>query len=82
MQLRLEGFDDLPRLTAGYTLDQLQLELAKMCITLQVGRRVEYIVDLNGDAGQQLIPFPVPRRIPRANRAYAPRSRLESLKME
>jgi hypothetical protein len=58
MQLRLEGFEDLPRLTAGYTLDELQLALAQMCVTLQVGRRVEYIVDLNASAGQQLIPFP------------------------
>jgi hypothetical protein len=60
LQLRLDGFEDLPRLTAGYTLDELQLALARMCVTLQVGRRVEYIVDLNGESGQQLIAFPSP----------------------
>jgi hypothetical protein len=62
MQLRLDGFEDLPRLTAGYTLDDLQLALSRMCITLQVGRRVEYVVDLNAEAGQQLqlIAFPAP----------------------
>lgn len=64
LQLRLDGFEDLPRLTAGYTLDDLQLALATMCVTLQVGRRVEYIVDLNADSGQQLIPFPVPTTRP------------------
>lgn len=64
MQLRLEGFEDLPRLTAGYSLDELQLGLAQMCVTLQVGRRIEYIVDLNGSAGQQLIPFPAPAPAP------------------
>lgn len=58
MQFRLEGFDDLPRLTAGYTLDDLQLALAKMYVTLQIGRNVAYVVDLNGDSGQQLLEFP------------------------
>lgn len=69
LQLKLDGFEDLPRLTAGYTLDDLQLALSRMCVTLQVGRRVEYIVDLNADSGQQLIPFPAPASAPKSTKS-------------
>jgi hypothetical protein len=58
MQFKLDGFEDLPRLTAGYTLDELQLALARMCVTLQIGRNVAYVVDLTGGSGQQLLAFP------------------------
>jgi len=59
-QLRLEGFADLPRLTAGYVLDDLRLALARAVVTLQVGRSVLYSIPLTGAAGQDVLPFPNP----------------------
>jgi len=60
LQLRLEGFADLPRLTAGYVLDDLRMALSRAVITLQVGRVVHYHIPLIGDAGQQALEFPKP----------------------
>jgi hypothetical protein len=57
-QLRLDGFADLPRLTAGYVLDDLRLAIGRAFITLQVGRSVKYAIPLGGEAAQEVLPFP------------------------
>jgi hypothetical protein len=60
LQLRLDGFPDLPRLTAGYVLDDLRMALSRAVVTLQVGRTVRYAISLSGDSGQQVMAFPSP----------------------
>ena len=60
LQLRLNGFADLPRLTAGYRLDHLRMALDRAVVTLQVGRSVRYVIPLTGSSGQQVMPFPNP----------------------
>ena len=60
LQLRLDGFADLPRLTAGYLLDDLRMALDRAVVTLQVGRTVRYVIPLTGSSGQQVMPFPNP----------------------
>jgi hypothetical protein len=64
LQLSLEGFADLPRLTAGYVLDDLRLALQGIYITLQVGRAVRYSIPLHDATGQQVLPFPKVRSSP------------------
>jgi hypothetical protein len=73
LQLRLEGFSDLPRLTAGYTLDALQTALEGMYVTLQVGRKVQYVIDLSRGVGQQLLSFQQPVAPPYRKRRVSPK---------
>ena len=57
LQLKLDGFPNLPRLTAGYVLDDLRIALAQAVVTLQVGRTVRYAVPLTEESGQTILPF-------------------------
>jgi len=76
LQLSLDGFEDLPRLTAGYILDDLRLALERAFVTLQVGRTVRYAIPLGGASGQAVLPFPNPITPP-----LAPRSRVRAKKI-
>ena len=66
LQLRLDGFADLPRLTAGYVLDDLRLALNRAVVTLQVGRSVRYVIPLIAASGQQVMEFQNPISTPAA----------------
>ena len=81
LQLKLDGFSDLPRLTAGYVLDNLRIALEKAVVTLQVGRTVRYVVPLTEESGQSILPFTRPVEPPAAprKRVRAKRTRQEEI---